>query len=103
MGLRSQEKNMNLSVALIQNKNAIDVEITGRYNNASEGNHRFTSPVTLVPQDPTASFTLPDVTIGIGFHWERSERQTFRGGLRIIQNKDGSLTAINDIELEDYV
>jgi SpoIID/LytB domain protein len=44
---------------------------------------------------------LDNVTIGIGFHWERQERQVFRGGLRIIK-RDG-LTLINDVSLEEYV
>ena len=50
------------------------------------GHHRFTSEVELKPTDPAAgSFALNDVTIGIGFHWERKERQVFRGGMRILQ------------------
>jgi len=93
---------MNLSVGLIQNREAIEVELNGRFNLAP-GKHRITSPITLTPLEPSASFTIPDVTIGIGFHWERSERQTFRGGLRIIQKPGQGLTAINEIELEDYV
>src|SRR5689334_17072990 len=92
----------NLSVGLIQGRNSIDVELKGNWANRYPGAYRFTSPVTLTPSDANASFTLPDVTIGIGFHWERNERQSFRGGLRIIQTTDG-LTAINDVELEDYV
>jgi SpoIID/LytB domain protein len=42
------------------------------------------------------------VTIGIGFHWERKERQVFRGALRVIR-RAGGLIAINDVPLEDYV
>src|SRR5205823_909432 len=92
----------NLSVGLIQGREAIDVELKGKWGEHVEGEYRFTSPVTLTPTEPNASFTLNDVTIGIGFHWERNEPQSFRGGLRIIQDATG-LTAINDIELEDYV
>jgi SpoIID/LytB domain protein len=62
----------------------------------------FDKPAALTAASDDASFTIPDVTIGIGFHWERNERQSFRGGLRIIQTA-GGLTAINDVELEDYV
>jgi SpoIID/LytB domain protein len=57
--------------------------------------------VRLIPEGRESSFTLDDVTIGIGFHWERQERQSFRGGLRIVE-RDG-LTVINDVELETYV
>lgn len=49
-----------------------------------------------------ASFELNDVTIGIQFHWERKEDQTFRGSLEIrIENE--KLTAINILPLEDYL
>ena len=49
-----------------------------------------------------ASFELNDVTIGIQFHWERKEDQTFKGSLEIrIENK--KLTAINILPLEDYL
>ncbi|MDE6283627.1 MAG: SpoIID/LytB domain-containing protein [Muribaculaceae bacterium] len=46
-----------------------------------------------------ASFTLPAVKIGIGFHWERVEPQTFRGTLRI--EPDGLM--INEVSLEEYL
>lgn len=48
------------------------------------------------------SFTLYDVVIGIGFHWERRETQTFQGTLRFIV-EDGQVRAINDIDVEDYL
>ena len=34
----------------------------------------------FVPADNHASFTLKDVVIGIGLHWERKEEQTLAGG-----------------------
>ena len=49
-----------------------------------------------------ASFELNDVTIGIHFHWERKEDQTFKGSLEIrIENE--KLIAINILPLEDYL
>lgn len=50
-----------------------------------------------------ATFTLHDVTIGIQFHWERKESQTFRGNLALIAGDDGTLTAINEIPVEEYL
>ena len=48
------------------------------------------------------SFTLHNVTIGVKFHWERKENQTFAGDLKIIV--DGNrLCAINVIGVEDYL
>jgi SpoIID/LytB domain protein len=49
-----------------------------------------------------ASFELNDVTIGINFHWERKEDQTFKGSLKIIIENE-KLTAINVLPLEDYL
>lgn len=49
-----------------------------------------------------SSFELNDVTIGIKFHWERKEDQTFKGSLKIII-EDEKLTAINILPLEDYL
>ena len=48
------------------------------------------------------SFILHGVTIGVKFHWERQEDQTFAGDLKIIV--DGNrLRAINIIGVEDYL
>ena len=49
-----------------------------------------------------ASFDLNDVTIGIQFHWERKEDQTFKGSLEI-RIEDEKLSAINILPLEDYL
>ncbi len=50
-----------------------------------------------------ASFSLQDVTIGVSFHWERQETQSFSGNLRLLSDGRGRLTVINDIALEDYL
>lgn len=49
------------------------------------------------------TFLLRDVRIGIGFHWDRLEDQEFEGTLEIIHNADGTETAVNHIDLEDYL
>ena len=54
------------------------------------------------PQGDDASFTLHDVTIGVGFHWERQEKQTFRGMLRLVVEADKVL-AINELPVEQYL
>lgn len=48
------------------------------------------------------SFELEGVTIGVDFHWERKENQRFRGSLRLIV-ENGKLTAINLVNVEDYL
>jgi stage II sporulation protein D len=50
-----------------------------------------------------STFTLFNVTIGISFHWERAEDQTFQGSLILRQREDGTVAAINEINLEDYL
>ena len=49
------------------------------------------------------TFVLKNVRIGIGFHWDRHEDQEFSGSLEIRNNADGTQTAINTIDLEDYL
>ena len=48
------------------------------------------------------SFILHGVTLGKKFHWERTESQSFAGGLKIIVDGD-KLVAINIIGIEDYL
>ncbi len=49
------------------------------------------------------TFVLHNVRIGIGFHWDRLENQEFTGELEILHNADGSETAVNIIDIEDYL
>ena len=49
------------------------------------------------------TFVLKNVRIGIGFHWDRKEDQEFAGSLEIRDNEDGTQTAINTIDLEEYL
>lgn len=58
--------------------------------------------LTLKPNEHGSTFTLHDVTIGIGFHWERREEQTFSGQLKFII-EDGLVRAINILPVEDYL
>ena len=58
--------------------------------------------LTFMPREEDASFSLFEVTIGINFHWERKETQTFRGALRLIV-VEGKLCAINVLPVEEYL
>ena len=49
------------------------------------------------------TFILHDVRIGIGFHWDRKQTQEFAGELTILRNPNGTQTAVNTIDLEDYI
>lgn len=57
----------------------------------------------FTPQNvETGHFDLHDVTIGVNFHWERKEEQSFRGSLRLIA-ENGMLTAVNILPIEEYL
>ena len=58
--------------------------------------------LTLKPNEHSSTFTLHDVTIGIGFHWERKEEQTFSGQLKFIID-NGLVRAINILPVEEYL
>jgi len=62
----------------------------------------FTGQLMLVPVDPSCSFTLHGVTIGLEFHWQRKEDQSFRGCLRFKAGNE-KITAINHIPVEEYL
>jgi len=49
------------------------------------------------------TFVVKNVRIGIGFHWDRREDQEFQGSLELLQNSDGTQTAVNIIDIEDYL
>jgi SpoIID/LytB domain protein len=50
-----------------------------------------------------STFTLCRVTIGIQFHWERKEDQRFQGNLSLVLRDDDTISAINNIALEQYL
>lgn len=63
----------------------------------------FNDEVTIQPNEPeTEFFTLKDVMIGVKFHWERYEKQSFKGSLKLVI--DGTkITAINLVKAEEYL
>ena len=55
------------------------------------------------PQDVgSCQFTI-EAVIGIDFHWQQKETQSFRGALRLIAEEDDRLTVINQVPLEIYI
>ena len=97
----------NVAVGLLEGRPEIEVELIGEFlssggSRLAPGRHRLSAPERLVPSDPArCAFALDDVPIGIGFHWERKERQVFRGELRLLRGPAG-LTVVNDVPLEEY-
>ena len=56
----------------------------------------------FVPCGEDSVFTLHDVVIGVNFHWQRKESQSFKGALRLIV-EDGEVRAINRVDVEEYL
>ncbi|MBD5224583.1 MAG: SpoIID/LytB domain-containing protein [Bacteroidales bacterium] len=85
-----------------------DIELSGSSDGTSAVTFRGKryDALEFTPEDPAhCSFGLHDVTIGIGFHWERRESQKFRGSLSVIPDAEnpGKIIAINRIGLEEYL
>jgi len=58
--------------------------------------------IRLSPENG-ATFTLHEVTIGVRFHWERREEQTFPGDLTFLAAGGGKVTAVNELAVETYL
>lgn len=57
----------------------------------------------LTPNSPESEhFMIKDVVIGVQFHWERKEKENFKGALKLIRKGD-RVTAINIINIEEYL
>lgn len=67
------------------------------------GREILRSPEIRLTAVQGSTFTLQDVKIGIRFHWERREEQTFSGDLTFLALEGGKLTAVNDLPIEAYL
>lgn len=82
--------------------------LTGLQSVSATGNGKFlfskdeVGTVELVPENSDCSFTLHNVTIGISYHWERQEEQTFTGKLKLITDGE-NVIAVNILPVEDYL
>lgn len=82
--------------------------VTGQLKASATGNGEISlgtkkiESIELTPEDNNCSFTLHNVTIGISYHWERQEEQTFTGKLKLITDGD-NVIAINILPVEDYL
>lgn len=60
--------------------------------------------IVLAPDDPAESFfTLSNVAIGIDFHWQRTQRESFRGRAVLSTDAGATVSILNRIGLEDYL
>lgn len=63
---------------------------------------RDVTATTFEPVKADALFAIPDVEIGIGFHWDRRERQLFAGALRFCV-EEGEVWVVNEVPVETYL
>ncbi len=87
-------------------RNEVHVVFYGEYLHNGEpitGQHTLCQEGLYTPQSEDCFFSLADVTIGIDFHWERNENQTFKGSLEVMRAKNRELTAVNVLDIEDYL
>ncbi len=104
VGIVSAEK---IEFTLNAPYNAKGCEVSGRQVvEISEGGIRWNgnnySHLTFHPLSADSSFSISDVTIGIHFHWERKQTQTFLGTLRLVVD-EGKICAINELHVERYL
>jgi SpoIID/LytB domain protein len=60
--------------------------------------------IELIPSDfSSCAFTLAEVTIGVEFHWQRKEAQSFQGIMKLVARREQGLMVINKIPLESYL
>ena len=71
--------------------------------NMISGEKEISEAGWYIPMSEDCSFSLMEVTIGIDFHWQRNETQTFKGSLEVMKAKNGELTAVNVLDIEDYL
>ncbi len=81
--------------------------VTAKSRVSIEGNSlRYNGTVSeelaFLPTADDCRFMLYDVLIGVNFHWQRRENQTFKGELRFIV-ENGQVRAINRLFIEDYL
>ena len=59
--------------------------------------------LNLAPADNESCQFGLEATIGINFHWQQREMESFRGSLQILPQPDGRLTVVNRVPLETYL
>ena len=59
--------------------------------------------VKVIPLEDNGLIEVDGVIVGIGFHWQHEEPQTFRGMMEFLVGKRGGVTAVNDVTVDEYL
>ncbi len=114
-----------IKVALLQNYKEARLDLRGRFLLADEkpisgniivsgrqgevalcdpsGVEIASGKTIILAAQNNATFTVSNVKIGINFHWQRSQEQSFSGNMCLSVATDSSFNLINEITLEDYL
>ena len=65
--------------------------------------HGEARELNLAPTDSESCQFSLEATIGINFHWQQRETQSFRGSLQLLPKPDNRLTVVNRVSLETYL
>ena len=124
-GVPMIDQEPKIKVALLQNYNEVHIALSGRFSlpdghaidgqitvkadkglilliDSSEKDIMKQKEILLLAAEGS-SFTVFDVKIGIDFHWQRSQEQSFCGNLFLSAGSGSSFNLINEISLEDYL
>ena len=118
-------KEPKIKVAILQNYKEAEIILNGNFRESCDltlrdkiaakteaALIRLSTPdaIEIAPQkefiftaDDDATFTVKNVQIGIDFHWQRMQEQSFAGDIIIRANADSTFSLINVIPLEDYL
>ncbi len=70
---------------------------------AEEWRMQLSESLRIEPLQTGAPLQVEQVRIGIDFHWDHSETLTYEGALELFINHRGTLSLLNEIDLEEYL
>lgn len=110
-GYSAAELNLFISPVIsvgIMESERLSVDLHGEFmlNNSRiicDRELEISAEVLLRPLSADSRFTIRDVMIGIDFHWQQRQNQTFEGELSVEVSESGKLLAINRLPIERYI
>ena len=113
-----------IAVGLLQEASSVGFRLIGRFTDGSgkltpAGEYRVecqegilrcsgarsfeSSELVFVPREKDIGRFSLETIIGLDFHWQQTEAQTFSGGVKFIPSAGDHITVINEVALETYL
>ncbi len=113
-----------IAVGLLQEAKSVAFRLVGPFADGSgertpEGEYRVechegilrcsgprsfeSSELLFVPREKNVGRFALETIIGLNFHWQQTEAQTFSGGIKLIPSAGDRITVINEVALESYL